>query len=232
MTYMHIADASKHAVTELTWQFKHEEQHTQKLDHASLPRPRRPNRVKQQKKQKHNRMQAKHSTNTRGSHTMDTQKVPGHPQERVVGRQQGKPSARGGPQDHKILQELPKTRNSLPLHFLQRSSGLLQPLLLHLLLTVQLTLLNLCPVLLLSSRGLCGLKKLRDKLLIGRDIRQLVLLGCQRCLLPVHTKMIRSLTADVHDTAGHATRHTPLCEERPAGALSTSSSSLYCYIEI
>jgi hypothetical protein len=52
---------------------------------------------------------------------------------------------------------------------------------------------------LLSNRGRCGLKKLRDKLLIGRDVRQLMLLGCQRCLLLVlHTKMIRGLTADVH----------------------------------
>ncbi len=53
---------------------------------------------------------------------------------------------------------------------------MLQPLLLLMLLTGLLTLLYCGPVLLSGSGGRSRLEKLRDTLLVGRDIRQLVLL--------------------------------------------------------
>jgi hypothetical protein len=87
---------------------------------------------------------------------------------------------------------------------------LLQPLLLLLLLTVLLTLLHLGPMLLLSSKGLGRLKKLRDKLLVCRDSQQLLLLVRQRCLLPLlHTKEISGLAAHVHGIDSCQTHHPP-----------------------
>lgn len=85
-------------------------------------------------------MQARHSTNTRSSHTVNIQKITGHPQKRVVRRHLGIPRAGGRLKDHKILQQFPETSYSLLLHLLQLSSGLLQPLLLLMLRMVLLTL--------------------------------------------------------------------------------------------
>ena len=108
---------------------------------------------------------------------MHPQQVTSHPQERVIRGQLGQPRPGSGPQDDKVLQQLPKARHGLLLHLLQLSSGLLLPLLLLKLRRCLPALLNLGLVLLLLKREGLGLQQIRDKQLVLRDPRQLLLRG-------------------------------------------------------
>ena len=119
---------------------------------------------------------------------MHAQQVTSHPQERVIWGQLGQPRPGSSPQDDKVLQQLPKARHGLLLH-LQLGSGLLLPLLLVKLRLCLPALLNLGLMLLLLKREGLRLQQIRDKQLVLRDPRQLLLRCLQRCLLPLlHTR--------------------------------------------